>query len=160
MNDSVLNDSLCPATWTSRPGSFVGLMTVYESNYVRLRQMLGDLQHLPDHDISSPANDCPLYLSVQERSRYTVTFTMTYRFGEGELAVAEPDLQVRVYHDARLAEALHCSKWRRHPTLCLSQARELRILRVHGDQRWQRNMMLNKWLDYCTERGHRFAATP
>ena len=24
-------------------------------------------------------------------------------------------------------------------------------------QRWTRNMMLNKWLEYCAERGHRFA---
>ena len=23
-------------------------------------------------------------------------------------------------------------------------------------QRWARNMMLNKWLEYCAERGHRF----
>jgi hypothetical protein len=24
-------------------------------------------------------------------------------------------------------------------------------------ERWLRNMLLNKWLDYCAERGHRFA---
>jgi uncharacterized protein YqiB (DUF1249 family) len=23
-------------------------------------------------------------------------------------------------------------------------------------ERWLRNMLLNKWLDYCAERGHRF----
>jgi uncharacterized protein YqiB (DUF1249 family) len=23
------------------------------------------------------------------------------------------------------------------------------------DQRWARNVMLNKWLEYCLERGHR-----
>jgi uncharacterized protein YqiB (DUF1249 family) len=23
-------------------------------------------------------------------------------------------------------------------------------------ERWLRNMMLNKWLDYCLERGHEF----
>ena len=31
------------------------------------------------------------------------------------------------------------------------------------DQRWARNTMLNKWLEYCVERGHRFPqvkATP
>jgi uncharacterized protein YqiB (DUF1249 family) len=26
-------------------------------------------------------------------------------------------------------------------------------------ERWLRNMLLNKWLDYCAERGHLFAAT-
>ena len=24
-------------------------------------------------------------------------------------------------------------------------------------ERWLRNMLLNKWLDYCLDRGHRFA---
>jgi uncharacterized protein YqiB (DUF1249 family) len=33
------------------------------------------------------------------------------------------------------------------------------LARAVGD-RWLRNMMLNKWLDYCVERGHRFALTP
>jgi len=27
-------------------------------------------------------------------------------------------------------------------------------------ERWLRNMLLNKWLDYCVDRGHRFAALP
>ena len=26
-------------------------------------------------------------------------------------------------------------------------------------ERWRRNMLLNKWLDYCAERGHRIHAT-
>ena len=25
------------------------------------------------------------------------------------------------------------------------------------DARWARNVMLNKWLEYCVDRGHRFA---
>jgi len=53
-----------------------------------------------------------------------------------------PDMRVRIYHDARLAEA---QEWG-------LQSRAEREL----DQRWARNMMLNKWLEYCLERGHRF----
>ena len=30
--------------------------------------------------------------------------------------------------------------------------------RVLG-RRWARNVLLNKWLEYCAERGHRFDAT-
>jgi uncharacterized protein YqiB (DUF1249 family) len=33
------------------------------------------------------------------------------------------------------------------------------LARELGD-RWLRNVMLNKWLDYCFERGHRFAGPP
>jgi len=62
---------------------------------------------------------------------------------------------VRVYHDARLAEASHCARWVRHPGL--SGLRN--GLPSQLGERWLRNMLLNKWLDYCAERGHRFAAT-
>jgi uncharacterized protein YqiB (DUF1249 family) len=27
-------------------------------------------------------------------------------------------------------------------------------------ERWLRNMLLNKWLDYCVDRGHRFVGAP
>jgi uncharacterized protein YqiB (DUF1249 family) len=45
-----------------------------------------------------------------------------------------------------------CARWHRHTLL-----EELRsqLARELGD-RWLRNVMLNKWLDYCVERGHRF----
>jgi uncharacterized protein YqiB (DUF1249 family) len=53
-----------------------------------------------------------------------------------------------------LAEALRCGRWRRHGVFG-----ELRKRLSHSlDARWQRNMMLNKWLEYCFDRGHRFVA--
>jgi len=30
------------------------------------------------------------------------------------------------------------------------------VLRRELDERWARNVLLNKWLEYCAERGHRF----
>ena len=60
-----------------------------------------------------------------------------------------------MYHDARLAEASRCARWVRHPGLS-----DLRNgVPSQLGERWLRNMLLNKWLDYCAERGHRFAAT-
>ena len=54
---------------------------------------------------------------------------------------------------------------------CVAEAQEwggthaqpvLKALRTHAerelDQRWARNVMLNKWLEYCVERGHRFSS--
>ena len=61
-----------------------------------------------------------------------------------------------MYHDARLAEASHCSRWVRHAGLAgLRQS----LPRSLGE-RWMRNMLLNKWLDYCGERGHRLCFAP
>lgn len=157
MTDLALNDSLCRATWESRPGGFVSLMTLYESNYIRLRQLLGDPRALPDEAVSSAPDDCPLYLRVDERSPYTTTFTLTYRFDADGVLVRDPDLQVRVYHDARLGESLQCARWHRHPVFgrlhaYLRGSESMRAM----DERWSRNMMLNKWLDYCLDRGHVF----
>jgi uncharacterized protein len=154
MQSAELTDSQCRATWTSRSGDFVSLMTLYESNYIRLQHLLGTLTSLPDRQISRTKDDCDLFAFVVERSRYTTTFTLTYRFVVEESVVDDPDLQVRIYHDAHLAEALRCERWR-HPVfsaLHTSQHKSLRTL----DDRWQRNIMLNKWLDYCLERGHHF----
>jgi uncharacterized protein YqiB (DUF1249 family) len=155
MNSSVLaNDSFCAASWRSRPGDFVSLMTLYESNYIRLRQLAEDVFSLPDSQVSAAPDDCPLYLRVVERSPYTVTLTMTYQFVESGAPVTDPDLQLRVYRDAKLAEALGSPRWRGHPAMNAWR----RKVTGHIDARWQRNMMLNKWLEYCADRGHHFVS--
>ena len=41
-----------------RPRSFAGLMTLYESNHVRLKQLLGNLRRLPESAVSV-AGDLP-----------------------------------------------------------------------------------------------------
>jgi uncharacterized protein YqiB (DUF1249 family) len=61
-------------------------------------------------------------------------------------------MRVRIYHDAHLAEAL---EWASAPGGG-GKARPLNQREL--DQRWSRNVMLNKWLEYCVERGHRFSA--
>ncbi len=66
--------------------------------------------------------------------------------------VRDPDLEVCVYHDARLAEVRSFRGFKRHPQLSRLQSGLKREL----DQRWTRNMMLNKWLEYCAEQGHHF----
>jgi len=146
-------DSLCVTSWRARPVSFVSLMTLYESNYIRLRALLGDARALRGESVSRAPGDLDLHVHAIEHCRYTTILRMTYLFTEPEGAVAEPDLEVRVYHDARLAEACASAAKLRHPGL--SGLRE--SLPTGLGERWLRNMFLNKWLDYCTERGHRFA---
>ena len=146
-------DTNCAVSWRARPASFVSLMSLYESNYIRLSWLIGDLSAIDDAAVSVVTDDCPLHLRVEERSRYTTTLTLTYLFENGSAVVADPDLQVRIYHDARLAEVQSCARWHRHAML---ESLRSTLARAVGD-RWLRNVMLNKWLDYCVERGHRFA---
>ena len=63
-------------------------------------------------------------------------------------------MRIRVYHDAHLVEAQGWAASHPHPLLKALRSRAEREL----DQRWARNLMLNKWLEYCVERGHSFSA--
>ena len=152
MIETVITDVNCAVSWRARPGSFVSLMSLYESNYIRLGWLIPDLDALQGSFVSDVAGDCPLHLRIDERSRYTTTLTLTYVFDDPAGQTADPDLQIRIYHDARLAEVQACARWHRHALLASLRSQLARAL---GD-RWLRNVMLNKWLDYCVERGHRF----
>ncbi len=149
-------DSLCVTSWRARPVSFVSLMTLYESNYIRLRGLMGDVRTLSGRMVSSAPSDCDLHLDVVGHSPYTTVLRLTYVFDEPAGQVADPDLEIRVYHDARLAEASHCARWVRHPGLASIRSG----VSMGLGERWLHNMMLNKWLDYCVDRGHRFAEAP
>jgi uncharacterized protein len=148
----MLLDHLCVTSWRARPVSFVSLMSLYESNYLRLRELAGDLRRHAGARVSHVAGDCDLHLHVLEHAPYTSTIRLTYVFDDADGALADPDLEVRVYHDARLAEASACGRWIRHESLEHVRAG----IPAQLGERWLRNMMLNKWLDYCLERGHEF----
>jgi len=149
---------LIPVSWRSRPRSFVALMSLYESNFIRLRALCGDPAALLGEYRSQVAGDCELVLSIAEQTPYTTALTLTYLLApEAGAASGEleryPDVCIRVYSDARLAEVRHWAQAPAHPALrALRRGAEREL-----DQRWAMNMMLNKWLEYCVERGHRFA---
>jgi uncharacterized protein len=130
-------------------------MSLYESNYLRLASLAGDLRQLADVRVSRVPEDCDLRLTVTERSPYTTSLDLTYLFVErdGDEAgslTTYPDMRVRVYHDARLVEAQEWATQHEHETLRRLRGAAEREL----DQRWARNTMLNKWLEYCIDRGH------
>lgn len=148
----MISDALSIVSWRSRPRSFVALMSLYESNYLRMAALAGDLRRLADVRVSHAAGDCDLRLSVTERSPHTTSVDLTYLFAEGDAVTTYPDMRVRIYHDARLVEAQEWATLHGHEAL-----RRLRGLAERElDQRWARNTMLNKWLEYCIDRGHGF----
>lgn len=145
----LLDYQLVPQTIV-KPQSFVGLMAMYESNYLRLMRLIPELERLDGCFRSRVAGDCELFVDVLERCRYTVTLSLTYFF-EGENGrVADPDMTVRAYLDGRLAEAMSLSGNHRHSEL----RRLAKAHRAELNARWQRNVVLNKWLDYLSDQGH------
>ena len=149
----MIADSLLNPETLLQPRSFAGLMTVYESNYLRLHALVPALATLEGGFVSRVDGDCDLHLTVTERTPYTCTLVMTYRFEEVDGSiVSDPDLCIRVYFDGRLAEAMSLARHHHHELF-----RELAsTLSSELDTRWARNVMLNKWLEYCLDRGHHF----
>jgi hypothetical protein len=151
----MISDSVVNLGRMTRPGSFAALMTLYESNHIRLGWLVSDLVDPAPAAVSDVAGDLPLYLTLLERTRYTTTVRMTYFFEDGEERIADPDLRIRIYHDARLAEAMACTHRHRHEALRRFDPGPGGEL----SRRWARNVMLNKWLEYCCDLGHRFRMT-
>lgn len=125
--------------------SFAGLMELYEFNYMRLRSIAPDLK-VADEMISSVPGHEDLYLSVTERCRYTTMLRLTYRFEEQDRLLFEPDLHLKVYHDARVVEVQQLTS-RAHGPMYIADL---------IDKKWRMNRFLFKWLGYCLHQGHYF----
>lgn len=147
------------------PGSFGGLMALYESNFIKLGMLIGQFGEdgePGDCLLSTVPHDCDLYLTMMESTRYTRTFRMTYLFDESDVDdreiagaggfIADPALLIRVYLDARMAEVAGWAEHHRHALLRGLATRFHREL----DRRWSNNMMLSKWLDFLLEARHSF----
>jgi len=131
----------------------VSLMTLYESNFIRLGWLAPDLRRLRGSAISEVPGEPALELAVVEQCRYTTAFRLSYLFADGGAISREPGLEVRVYHDARLAEACGAGAAVAHSRLRSLAA----AVPASRGERWSCNMLLNKWIEYCVESGHRFA---
>src|SRR5580704_11139891 len=76
----MIADQWCETSWRAQPGSFVGLMTLYESNFVRLGWLVDDLRDVKEQRVSRVGADCDLHLTPLELARYTSVFRLTYEF--------------------------------------------------------------------------------
>lgn len=135
----------------ARPRTFTGLMGLYESNYRRFERLAPELD-LPFERATSLGADNTLHLCVTERCRYTTTLNLTYWFGQGDAARPDPDISLRLYRDAQLAEAIYCDARSRYAALAGLPDIDEDVL----DTQWSRNLLLNKWLAYCLAQGHSF----
>lgn len=140
--------------WTprARPVRIAALLELYERNFRLIECLAPELEFPFDDAVSYSATDLPLRLTVSERGRFTVAFRLTYEFAGAEGVAREPDLEVRVYRDARLAEALTCPS---RPAWLAKDEGDPQALQFLDDQ-WGRNLLLHKWLHYLLEHGHGF----
>ncbi len=128
-----------------KPRTFAGLMDLYEHNYVRLRRIAPDLD-IADEMISVSPGHLDLHLSITERCKYTTMLHLTDKFNHQNEIICQPDMHIRIYHDARIAEVQ--DRLDRH---------QRRIYSGQSiQQKWKLNRFLYKWLGYCQFQGHFF----
>jgi uncharacterized protein len=136
-----------------QPRDLAGLITLFESNYYRLKRLIPELDEMEGTTVSRVSGALDLYLTVLERFRYTTTLSLTYRFNDCGEIVSEPETRIRVYHDAMVVEVLSHHRRRRrrciaHP-LVYERMPEL-------NRKWEMNRFLQKWLGFCQRQGHIF----
>ncbi len=148
----LLDSQLVPETIV-KPRSFVGLMALYESNYLRLLRLIPEIREIDGCYRSTVAGDCDLHVEILERSRYTVTLSLTYHLATEDGVLIDPDMTVRLYLDGEQAEAMSIGQSDRERSNTILN-RLIREHRAELDRRWRRNIILNKWLDYLSEQGH------
>ncbi len=146
----IVTDSDIVPLCVIKPGGFGALMALYEANFIKLSRLVPKLAERSGEYLSSPRQDCNLQLKVEEKSRYTRAIRLSYLFEESSSVVADPDLDLRVYLDARLVEVKGWAANHRH--IVLHHMR--REVRGEVDRRWSCNVVLSKWLDYLLEMDH------
>lgn len=138
-------------------------MALYEGNFLKLAGLTPMLPPMPPPErlavasraVSTSPHDLDLHLVVDAVTRYTLDLRLSYHFEDPAGCVADPDLRVRAYLDARMVEVLGWINAPRHDTLrqlMNDSSREL-------DRRWSKNIMFGKWLDYLHDKEHRFRSS-
>ena len=129
-----------------------GLMELCEGNYRLLNRLVPDMTTVRGSQISRRQGSPALHLDVLEQARHTSLLRLTYHFDSAEPAGHDPDMRLRVYHDARQVEveslhqtALPLDRLYQHPAL---------------DQKWRANQFLSRWLSFCLMQGHAFRGAP
>jgi len=129
--------------------SFSTLMELYESNYIRFRRLAPSLDRLSGSVTLSARGEPDLHLTILDRARFTTTVMLAHQSSEDDGELGERhELHLRVYHDARLAEALPCP---------MNATEEEPVCELV--ERWKRNRFLYKWLAYNLSCGYRLGDT-
>ena len=128
---------------------FVSLMDMYEINFIRFKKLISNMDAVEDHAIAQVSHCLDLHLTINERCKFTTTVTLSYAFDDEAGMAYEPDLKLRIYHDAQLIEVIagHLRHGRLHLDHVPADALKLK---------WKLNRFLYKWLGFCLYLGYQF----
>jgi len=126
------------------------LQLVQEEIFRQLQLLIPDGIVFHDSLVSKVAGSPVLRMEVLERHAYTTFLRLTYQFGEDENPSFAPDAHIRLYRDARIAEATSYDTGQG----CRRTAHPSYPPKHLLNQAWRRNRALDRWLDYLLIQGH------
>ena len=125
-------------------------MGLYAENHGHLVRLFAPQALEEGRYLSSIGDGLDLRLDVIECHRYTVELRMTYDINDPVTGEPDPSAYVRLYRDARQAEATHCYVGRRWQDVVGMYPPPEALI----SHRMRMNTFLGKWLEYLAERGH------
>ena len=129
---------------------FGWLMGLYAENFGKLTRLFEPADLAAGVYLSSISDGLDVRLDILEQHRFTTELRLTYSVRDPLTGEPDPSAFIRLYRDARQAEATHCYVGRRwQDVIGMYPPPEALI-----SHRLRMNTFLNKWLDYLAEGGH------
>ena len=129
---------------------FGWLMGLYAENHSRLRALFDPVALAPGIHVSSVGDGLDVRLEIIEQHRYTTELRLTYAMPDPVTGEPDPSAYLRLYNDARQAEATHCYVGRRWQDVIGMYPPPAQVI----GHRMRMNTFLGKWLEYLADRGH------
>jgi uncharacterized protein len=126
------------------------LMGLYAENFDRIERLLDSRRLAPGTYRSVGHDGLALDVDVLSVHAYMSELRLSYAIIDPVSGQPDPSVYVRVYRDARMAEATHCYVGRQWQDV-LGMYPSPKVLFGH---RLRMNSFLNKWLDYLDVQGH------
>lgn len=129
---------------------FGWLMGLYAENFRRITRLFEPADLHAGVYLSRIGDGVDVRLEVIEQHRYTTELRLSYAMLDPVTGEPDPSAHLRLYRDARQAEATHCYVGRRWQDVIGMYPPPAEVV----DHRMRMNTFLGKWLQYLAERGH------
>jgi len=124
------------------------LVELCEQNFCLVQRLAPGVANMAGLHRSLLHNSAPLHLEVLEQTQYTTLMRLTHFFVHDGKPDADPDIHLRLYHDARQCEIIKL----RQSILPVERLYDHPGL----EQKWRANQFLSRWLQFCLLQGYRF----
>lgn len=123
-----------------------------EANYARIMKLMPDIHQDDEREfqVSLAGQESTVHLKVEERFTFTTTVIVRLSMSRRSEWLEAPQLQVRLYHDARLAEVI-CPQTRYQLKGKYPYPNKLMY---QPDEKMQLNDYLAQWLSFCLNHGY------